>query len=100
MNNTVEAAWAKCREVQGVTCDKKMHIKLNDNERYRKQAIVKPAMVCGSECWAVKKNDTQKLHTNEMRMLRWARCRTKKDPIKNEDIWREANIEPMSTFLR
>ena len=24
----------------------------------------------------------------------------KKDHIKNEDIWREANIKPMSTFLR
>ena len=24
---------------------------------------------------------------------------TKKDHTKNEDIWREANIEPMTTFL-
>ena len=23
-----------------------------------------------------------------------------KDHIKNEDIWREANVEPMTTFLR
>ena len=41
-----------------------------------------------------------KLHTTEMRMLRWARDKTKKDHIKNEDIWREANVEPMTTFLR
>ena len=47
-----------------------------------------------------KENDTQKLHTTEMRMLRWARDKTKKDHIKNEDIWREANVEPMTTFLR
>ena len=53
-----------------------------------------------SECRVVKKNDTQKLHTTEMRMLRWARGKTKKDHIKNEDTWREANIEPMTTFLR
>ena len=33
-------------------------------------------------------------------MLRWARGKTKKDHIKNEDIWREANVEPMPTFLR
>ena len=33
-------------------------------------------------------------------MLRWARGKTKKDHFKNEDIWREANIEPMTTFLR
>ena len=28
------------------------------------------------------------------------RCKTKKDHTKNEDIWTEANIEPMTTFLR
>ena len=33
-------------------------------------------------------------------MLRWARGKTNKDHIKNEDIWRDANIEPMTTFLR
>ena len=47
----------------------------------------------------VKKNDTQN-YTPEMRMLRCARGKTKKDHIKNEDIWREANVEPMTTFLR
>ena len=41
-----------------------------------------------------------KLHTTEMRMVRWARGKTNKDHIKNEDIWREANVEPMTTFLR
>ena len=78
-------------------CDKKMPIMLKD-KIYK--TIVKPAMIYGSECWAVKKNDTQKLHTTEMRMLRWARGKTKKDHVKNEDIWREANVEPMTTFLR
>ena len=34
----------------------------------------------------------------DMIMLRWARCKTKKDHIKNEDIWREVNIE--RTFFR
>ena len=97
VNNRVKVAWAKWREVSGVMCDKKMPIKLKD-KIYK--TIVKPAMIYGSECWAVKKNDIQKLHTTEMRMLRWARGKTKKDHIKNEDIWREANVEPMTTFLR
>ena len=87
-------AWAKWREVAGVMCDNKMPIKLKDNIY---KTIVKPAMIYGSECWAVKKNDTQKLHTTEMRMLIWARCKTKKYHINNEDIWREANVEPMTT---
>ena len=33
-----------------------------------------------------KKKDTQKLHTTDMRILRWARGKTKKDPIKNEEV--------------
>ena len=33
-------------------------------------------------------------------MLRWARGETKKDHVKNEDIGREENIKPMTTFLR
>ena len=32
-------------------------------------------------------------------MLRWVRGKTKKDHIKNGDILREANIEPVTTFL-
>ena len=97
VNNRMNVAWAKWREVSGVRCDKKMPIKLKD-KIYK--TIVKPATIYGSECWAVKKNDTQKLHTTEMRMLRWARGKTKKDHVKNEDIWREANTDPMTSFLR
>ena len=96
VNNIVKVAWAKLREVSGVMCDKKMLIKLKDMIY---KTIVKPAMICGPERWAVKKNDTQKLHTTEMRMLRWARGKTNKDHIKNEDIWRDANVETMTTFF-
>ena len=56
-------------------------------------------MIYGLEYLAVKKNVTQKQHTTDMRMMRWARGKTKKDTIKNEDIWREANIEPMTHKL-
>ena len=33
-------------------------------------------------------------------MLRWARGKTNNCHIMNEDIWREANVEPMTTCLR
>ena len=33
-------------------------------------------------------------------MLRWTRGEITKDHIKNEVIWREANIEPVTTVLR
>ena len=52
VNNRVKVAWAKWREVSGVMRDKKMPIKLKD-KIYK--TIAKPAMIYGSECWAVKK---------------------------------------------
>ena len=55
------------------------HIKLKD-KIYK--TIVNPEMTFGSECWAVKKTYTHKLHTTELR----ARGKTKKENIKNEDM--------------
>ena len=38
------------------------------------------------------------MHTTEMRMLRWARGKTRLDHVSNVDIWKEAH--PMAEFLR
>ena len=51
------------------------------------KTIVKPAMTHRSDGWAVEENDTRKLHTTEMRMMRWDGGKTKNDHIKNEDMW-------------
>ena len=56
-------------------------------------------MTCGSECCAVKKKDENKLNSVEMRMLRWARGKTRLDHIRNEDIRKEAHVKPVATFL-
>ena len=42
------------------------------------KTAIKPAMVYGAECWAVRKKGVRKLHTTEMRMLQWAREKTKR----------------------
>ena len=34
-----------------------------------------------------------------MRMLRWARGKTRLDHIRNEDIRKEAHVKPVETFL-
>ncbi len=77
-------------------CDKNMLNKL----KYTIQNHSQPSNDIRANFWAATKNDAHKLQTTEMRMLRWARGKTKKDHIKNEDIWREANIEPITMFLR
>ena len=50
------------------------------------KTVVRPAMVCGSECWALRKQEEQRLHTTELKMLRWSQGKTSKDIIKNESI--------------
>ena len=56
-------------------------------------------MTYGSESWAVKKRDECKLNSAKMRMLRWARGKTRLNRIRNEDIRKEAHIKPVETFL-
>ena len=46
-----------------------------------------------------KKKDKSKLNEAEMRMLRWARGKTRLDHIRNEDIRKEAHVKPVETFL-
>ena len=40
------------------------------------------------------------MHTTEMRMLWWARGKTRLDHVRNVDIWNEAHMYPMAEFLR
>ena len=52
-----------------------------------------------SECWAVKKKDESNLNSAEMRMLKWAREKTRLDHIRNKDIGKEVHINKnLSTF--
>ena len=97
VNNRIKIAWSKWRETTRVMCDRNIPTKLKD--KVYKTAI-KPAMVYGAECWAVRKKEKRKLHTNEMRMLRWARGKTRLDHVRNVDIWKEAHMYPMAEFLR
>ena len=58
------------------------------------KTAIKPAMVYGAECWAVRKKEERKLHTTEMRMLRWARGKTRLDHVRNVDIWKGGTLVP------
>ena len=73
VNNRVKIALSKWSETTGVMCDRNIPTKLKD--KVYKTAI-KSAMVYGAECFAVRKKEKRKLHTIEMRMLRWARGKT------------------------
>ncbi len=59
VNNRIRIGWMKWKEVSGVMCDRKIPVKLKDKVF---KTIIRPAMTYGSECWAVKKKDENKLN--------------------------------------
>ena len=63
------------------------------------KTVVRPAMVYWSECWELRKQEEQRLHTTEMKMLRWSQGKTRKDRIKNETIRGIARVTPIKSVL-
>ena len=57
------------------------------------KTVVRPAMVYGSECWALRKQEGQRLHTTEMKMLRWSQGKTELKMRPSEELqeWRLSN---------
>ena len=76
--------------------DKKVPLKLK-SKLYK--TVVRPAMVYGSECWALRKQEVQLLHTTKMKMLRWSQGKTRTDRIKNETIRGNAKVTPINSVL-
>ncbi|CAN6677616.1 unnamed protein product [Malus baccata var. baccata] len=50
------------------------------------RTTIRPTMLYGTKCWAVKHQHVYKMGVAEMRMLRWMCGHTRKDKIRNEDI--------------
>ncbi|VFQ75299.1 unnamed protein product [Cuscuta campestris] len=89
VGHRVGVAWAKWRLASGVLCDPKISPRMK-GKFYR--SVVRPAMLYGAECWAVKKTHVRRLHAAEMRMLRWMCGKTRLDRITNKVIRRQ--VEP------
>lgn len=47
---------------------------------------IRPALLCGMEFWANKKEHAKKLSVSEMRMLRWMHGKSKEDKSRSERI--------------
>ncbi|KAH1228828.1 26S proteasome regulatory subunit 8 A [Glycine max] len=76
----------------GVLCDAKVPIKLK-GKFYR--TAVRPAILNGTECWAVKNQHETKVGVAEMRMLRWMCGKTRQDKIRNEAIRERVGVAPI-----
>ncbi|KAL5159917.1 Release factor glutamine methyltransferase [Glycine soja] len=92
VNHRIQAGWMKWRKASGVLCDAKVPIKLK-GKFYR--TAVRPTMLYGTECWAVKSQHENKVGVAEMRMLRWICGKTRQDKIRNEAIRERVGVAPI-----
>ncbi|VFQ61992.1 unnamed protein product [Cuscuta campestris] len=97
VGHRVGVAWAKWRLASGVLCDPNISPRMR-GKFYR--SVVRPAMLYGAECWAVKKTHVRRMHAAEMRMLRWMSGKTRWDRISNEVIRRQVGMAPVEDRLR
>ena len=91
INNRVKLAWMKWKQLTGVLCDKKVHIKLKDKVH---KTVIKPTMTYGAECWAVRNRDENRLHVAEMMILRSISGKNRKDQVRNKVIQEDAKVCP------
>ncbi|KAH1215226.1 NAD kinase 2, chloroplastic [Glycine max] len=92
VNHRIQAGWMKWRKASGVLCDAKVPIKLK-GKFYR--TAVRPTILYGTECWAVKSQHENKVGVAEMRMLRWMCGKTRQDKIRNEAIRERVGVAPI-----
>ena len=67
VNHKIQAGWLKWRSATEILCDRNIPLWLK--EKFYRTAIM-PALLYGTECWAIKRYHAQKMSVVEMRMLR------------------------------
>lgn len=97
ISHRIKAGWLKWRQATGVLCDRKIPMKLK-GKFYR--TVIRPAMLYGSECWAMKGQHISKMSVAEMRMLRWMCGHTRLDKIRNECIRNKVGVVTIEDKLR
>ena len=69
VDGRIKVAWSRWGDLSGVIYDQKVPVKLK-SKLYK--TVVRPAMVYESEWLALRKQEEQRLHTTEMKVIRWS----------------------------
>lgn len=97
VTHRIQVGWLKWKSASGILCDRRIPAKLK-GKFYR--TAIRPAMLYGTECWAIKKQHISKMSVAEMRMLRWMCGKTRKDRIRNECIRETVGVTQIEDKLR
>ena len=93
----MQAAWSSWRKLTGVLFDRKIPLRLKAKVY---EAIIRPSLTYGSECWAMKVTNNRKIATTEMRMLRGILGVSRRDHIRNEEMRRLLHVSPIDEVMR
>nr|XP_043633667.1 uncharacterized protein LOC122604869 [Erigeron canadensis] len=97
VTHRIQVGWMKWRAATGVMCDKRIPLKLK-GKFYR--VAIRPAMLYGSECWAMTKAQAARVEVAEMRMLRWTCGKTLADRIPTGVFRAELKVGTITNKLR
>jgi hypothetical protein len=93
----VRSAWAKFRELAPILTARGASLRVK-GKVYR--ACVQSVMIYGSETWATKVEDLQRLVRAERMMVRWMCGVTLRDKIASAELGRRLGIECVTDVLR
>jgi hypothetical protein len=93
----IQKAWHKFRELGSILTMKGLALKVKGRVY---DACVRSTLLYGSETWAVKVEQVQRMERTEMQMVRWM-CGTKlSDRIPNEELRGRLGIESVKDALK
>ena len=93
----VQCGWNKFRELQPLLTSKATTPKTK-GQLYK--SCVQRVMIYGSETWPVKTEDTQRLHRNEMIMVRLMCGVSRSDRLTCKELWATLGIDPITDVMR
>lgn len=93
----VRSGWKKFRELLPLLTTRAVSLKVR-GELYA--TCVRSVMLHGSETWPVKTEDSQRLHRNEMSMIRWMCGVTLKDRFSSEELRARLGIKSILDIMR
>ncbi|KAL6554932.1 hypothetical protein OROGR_006190 [Orobanche gracilis] len=93
----IKSGWLKWKSAIGFLCDPGIPNTLK-GKFYR--TAIRPTLLYGTECWAVKQCHVHKMSVAEMRMLRWMCGHTRKDRVRNEIIRTKVGVTCIENKMR